>query len=50
MYKTDCVSDVKKDFLETLDKCQEVTYADCRNVNVFVRMIRALLRLFAPLM
>lgn len=50
MYKTDCVADVKKDFLETLEKCQEITYGDCKNANIFVRMIRALLRLFAPLM
>lgn len=50
MYKTDCVSNVKKDFLETLEKCQEITYADCGNVNVFVKILRALLRLFAPLM
>lgn len=50
MYKTEAVPDVKKDFLETLEKCQEVTYGDCQKVNFFVRMIRALLRLFAPLM
>ncbi len=50
MYKTESVADVKKDFLETLEKCQEITYGDCRNVNIFVRAIRALLRLFAPLM
>lgn len=50
MYKTDCIADVKKDFLETLEKCQEVTYEECKNVNIFVRMVRALLRLFAPLM
>lgn len=50
MYKTECILDVKKDYLETLEKCQEVTYGDCCNVNIFVRMIRALLRLFAPMM
>ncbi len=50
MYKTDCILDVKKDFLETLEQCVEITYGDCKNVNIFVRAIRALLRMFAPLM
>lgn len=50
MYKTDCILDVKKDFLETLEQCQEITYGDCKNANIFVRIIRALLRLFAPMM
>ncbi len=50
MYKTDCVPDVKKDFLETLKVCGEVTYSDCLHVNIFKRIGRALLRLFAPMM
>ncbi len=50
MYKTESVADVKEDFLETLEKCQEVTYGDCKNVNIFVRIVRALLRMFSPLM
>lgn len=50
MYKTDCVLDVKADYLKTLEECQEVTYEDCLNVNFFVRIGRALLRLFSPMM
>lgn len=50
MYKTDCISDIKSDFLKTLEKCREITYYECENVNIFVRMGRSLLRLFAPLM
>lgn len=50
MYKTESVADVKNDFLETLEKCQEITYGDCKSAKLPVRIIRALLRLFAPLM
>lgn len=50
MYKTACVPDVKRDFLETLEQCGEVTYSDCLHVNIFKRVGRALLRLFAPMM
>lgn len=50
MYNTPCVADVKRDYLETLEKCTEITYADCLHVNIFVRIGRALLRLFAPMM
>ncbi|MCM1165701.1 MAG: cardiolipin synthase [Lachnospiraceae bacterium] len=50
MYKTDCVSDVKADYLKTLEECREITYEDCLNVNIFVRLGRALLRLFSPMM
>lgn len=50
MYKTDCILDVKADYLKTLEECQEITYEDCLNVNIFVRLGRAFLRLFAPMM
>lgn len=50
MYKTDCILDIKQDFLATLEKCQEITYSDCMHVSWFKRAGRALLRLFAPMM
>ena len=50
MYKTDSVLKVKEDYLKTLEKCEEITYSGCRRVNIFVRMVRGLLRLFAPMM
>lgn len=50
MYKTDCLLDVKADFLKTLDVCQEITYEDTLKVNPLVRLGRSVLRLFAPLM
>lgn len=50
MYKTDCIAQIKADFLKTLEKCEEITLEKCKNVNIFVRFARALLRLFAPMM
>ena len=50
MYKTDSVLKIKEDYLKTLEKCEEITYSDCRKVNIFVRIGRGLLRLFAPMM
>ncbi len=50
MFKTSCIYDVKKDYLDTLKECQEITYKDCLKQNIFVRFGRAVLQLFAPLM
>jgi cardiolipin synthase len=41
---------VKDDFLDTEDKCIEVTYADCLKVNFFVRLGRAILKIFSALL
>ncbi len=50
LYKTDCIADIKSDFLKTLDECEEITYDDCLSENVFVRALRVVLKLFSPLM
>lgn len=50
MYKTDCLLDVKADFLKTIEKCQEVTYDDTLKTNPLRRLGRSILKLFAPLM
>lgn len=49
MYKTDCIPDVKADFMNTLEKCREITYKDCLR-KPLRRIGRSILRLFAPLM
>ena len=48
--KADCIADIKQDFLKTLDECTEITYDDCLSVNIFVRALRLVLKLFSPLM
>ena len=44
------VLDVKRDFLDTLAVCQEITLARCRERSMLRRLLRAVLRVFAPLM
>ena len=44
------VLDVKADFLDTQNKCQEITLERCREHSVGRRLLRAVLRVFAPLM
>ncbi len=50
MYRSECIPDIKRDYLETLKQCQEITYSDCIHINIFRRIGRAILRLFAPMM
>lgn len=50
LYDADCVDDVERDFQHTLTICKEVTPEQCRATSIPVRIIRSLLRVFAPLM
>ena len=50
LYKAECIPHIKEDFLDTLEKCREITVNDCLSVNIFTRIGRTLLRLFAPMM
>lgn len=50
MCETACVDDIKEDFLNTLSQCEEITYEKCKRVNIFIRIGRMFLRLFAPMM
>ena len=42
--------DVKKDYLETLEKSHLVTLEECKQVRLPVRIMRAILNLFSPMM
>ena len=50
LYKTDTVMDVKRDFIETLKVCKEVTLESAQQIKLYRRLGRAILRIFAPLM
>ena len=50
MYRSECIPDIKRDYLDTLKQCQEITYSDCIHISFFRRIGRAVLRLFAPMM
>ena len=45
-----CIEDMREDFLATQALSQEVTLRDCRAVRLPTRILRSVLRLFAPLM
>lgn len=50
LYQSSCLQQMKIDFLRTQTQCQEVKLSDCQNVKWYVRLIRAILMIFAPLM
>ena len=49
MYGSKAVTEVRDDFLNTLESCQQINKEDCR-CNIFLRMFQEIMRLFAPLM
>ena len=49
-YRSKVVMDVKKDYLETLEKSHLVTLEECKQVRLPVRIMRAILNLFSPMM
>lgn len=50
LYQCSCLDEMKKDFLKTQHQCQEIKLSDCQNVKWYIRLIRAILMIFAPLM
>lgn len=49
LYKNRSIMEIKKDYLDTLNICQEITMKDCE-YNAFMRFVQEILRVFAPLM
>lgn len=49
MYKTVAVKDVKEDFLQSLEKSHEVTMKEVNRTPLILKIIRAILTLFIPL-
>ncbi len=50
MYGTSAVSDVRDDFIRTLEQCKEISIDDTYEKNVFKRMFWSVIRIFSPLM
>lgn len=50
LYRARCIPQMKNDFFKTLEQCQAVTLDHCRNVPWYLRLVRSVLRVFAPLM
>ena len=43
------ISEIKKDFLNTLESCKKITEEDCK-CNFFVGLLQKIFRIFAPMM
>lgn len=50
LYKTETIRDIKEDFLNMLEIATPITLEDCKRVKLITRLMRSILRLFAPLM
>lgn len=49
MYKSDCIMDIKKDFLKTIEESKLIYYEKSKYKNCFNRFASSILRIFAPL-
>ena len=49
MYKTDIVADIKKDFLDTQEKCERITLEKCMKKSFGKIIFLPILRLFSPM-
>lgn len=50
MYKTDIVADIKKDFLDTQEKCERITLEKCMKKSFGKIIFLPILRLFSPML
>ena len=50
LYRCSCIPKMREDFMQTLAVSQEVTLEECRGVGLVTRVVRSVLRVFAPLM
>lgn len=50
MYKTGTELDIKQDYINTLEKCQEISLEEIKNRNILVKMLEAIVNTFAPLL
>lgn len=50
LYKCKEITNIEKDFEETLTKCVEITKESNKKYNIFMRFLGRIFRLFAPLM
>ena len=50
LFEPTCIAAIGDDFQKTFPICEEITWRKCRNTGLRQRLIRAVLRVFAPLM
>jgi len=50
MYNSPCITNIRRDFLQTLEKCAPISADYGKDMSLRKRLVRDFLRLFAPLM
>ena len=50
LYRTECVSEIEKDFQETLKKCRKVTRESIKNEKMSYKLLGSFMKFIAPLM
>ncbi|MEA4853407.1 MAG: cardiolipin synthase [Christensenella sp.] len=50
MYRTPCVPDLKRDYLETVQQSNEITMKDVESIPWYTRFAQTVLRIFGPMM
>ena len=50
LYRTDCIADIEKDFLETLEKCREVTDDSIKKEKMSYKVVGGIAKMISPLM
>ncbi len=50
MHGVSCLEDIRKDFSFTLNKCRKVTYETIKKERIYVKLVGAVIKLFAPLL
>ncbi len=50
LYKNKSVTELRDDYIEMLEICTPITLESCHHVSIINRVVRSILRLFAPLM
>ena len=50
LYKTESILAMRDDYLKTIELCQEITYEQCLQVNLFKRILQSFLNLLSPIL
>ena len=50
MHGTKCIEDIKKDYIQTFEKCKEVTFETIKKEKASIKITGAILKLIAPLL
>ena len=50
LYKTESIKSMKDDYLKTLKRCHKVTMEECKSTSSIRKVLRLIIRMFAPLL